>query len=719
LATTYPTIERSRVNMRSLHSALLAAQKSPSAKPYVRVEVVEKIGAAARFNWSRLYTGEEPDCHNDATMPGDGSLVRIRGGGGIYRQRTPDPGPGSDFSQWYYWGYTGSDVAICSHGAEVLAFWIQSSGWLRRRESSTYGETWGDPIQMNYIGTSHSEYRVAACFKPSGDAIVLYSNGTSLYRRRRINGIWEAAAAWTNSLGSITGIAVTYNGDWNVVITGMDNDYSPGVWTSVLGDGYSMPPDSWSGLREITIASTDSDIEFLAPSLEMPDVFRVFFVEQYNGTEAYSRPYWSHSLPNADFISNLWREPVPLNLSCIYGVALTYHPSQGEGYAWLCAPYGVWRAPISPAWVDVTDDVIEMRSEIHPFSGRLELTLRNDDGRFNSIAFGSFAPISLSSKLNLYLGYHTTEGAKSSLAPAFWIDGWEYVTKGGRSEFILYAHDGWSLLNRWRARRQFTWNSSAEGGDSNIFQLLRFLFARAGLEFSSFSYSNAIFQYPAFTIHPSESGATAVRHLLDMVPDVIMFVTDTAYLINLLSSDTTSYSYGPAAEGYHKIIEGSYRQNAQSTNRAQVYGYDLMTEDWNWDAIEEVHDRLSQVRDMNLDTTEKAHQRGQGILREAEMEAQGGHILVPMNCGQDLYDAIGISSPQAGLDASKRRVLALNHTWGTFHGQIYPETSFRSAINSPFDKGGFRGIKTMRAEGVLSFSFVKEGFLHNSEGGLQ
>jgi len=705
--------------MRSLHSALLAAQKSPSAKPYVRVEVVEKIGAAARFNWSRLYTGEEPDCHNDATMPGDGSLVRIRGGGGIYRQRTPDPGPGSDFSQWYYWGYTGSDVAICSHGAEVLAFWIQSSGWLRRRESSTYGETWGDPIQMNYIGTSHSEYRVAACFKPSGDAIVLYSNGTSLYRRRRINGIWEAAAAWTNSLGSITGIAVTYNGDWNVVITGMDNDYSPGVWTSVLGDGYSMPPDSWSGLREITIASTDSDIEFLAPSLEMPDVFRVFFVEQYNGTEAYSRPYWSHSLPNADFISNLWREPVPLNLSCIYGVALTYHPSQGEGYAWLCAPYGVWRAPISPAWVDVTDDVIEMRSEIHPFSGRLELTLRNDDGRFNSIAFGSFAPISLSSKLNLYLGYHTTEGAKSSLAPAFWIDGWEYVTKGGRSEFILYAHDGWSLLNRWRARRQFTWNSSAEGGDSNIFQLLRFLFARAGLEFSSFSYSNAIFQYPAFTIHPSESGATAVRHLLDMVPDVIMFVTDTAYLINLLSSDTTSYSYGPAAEGYHKIIEGSYRQNAQSTNRAQVYGYDLMTEDWNWDAIEEVHDRLSQVRDMNLDTTEKAHQRGQGILREAEMEAQGGHILVPMNCGQDLYDAIGISSPQAGLDASKRRVLALNHTWGTFHGQIYPETSFRSAINSPFDKGGFRGIKTMRAEGVLSFSFVKEGFLHTSEGGLQ
>jgi len=658
--------------MRSLHSALLAAQKSPSAKPYVRVEVVEKIGAAARFNWSRLYAGEEPDCHNDATMPGDGSLVRIRGGGGIYRQRTADPGPGSDFSQWYYWGYTGSDVAICSQGAEVLAFWLQSSGWLRRRESSTYGETWEDPIQMNYIGTSHSEYRVAACFKPGGDAIALYSSGTSLYRRRRINGIWEAAAAWTNSLGSITGIAVTHQGDWNVVVTGVDPAGITGVWTCVLGDSYTMPDDTWSTLNEITIASADSDTEFLAPSLEMPDVFRAFFVEQYNGTEAYSRPYWSHSLPNADFISNLWREPVPFNPcperseGCLYGVALTCHPSQGEGYAWLCAPYGVWRAPISPAWVDVTDDLIEMRSEINPFSGRLELSLRNDDGRFNSIASPSaegYAPIKLGSKLNLYLGYHTTEGAKSSLAPAFWIDGWEYVTRGGRSEFILYARDGWSLLERWRARRQFTWNPPTEGGDSNIFQLLRFLFARSGLEFSSFSYSNAIFQYPAFTIHPVESALYSVKRLLNMVPDVIMFVTDTAYLINPLSSDTTSYSYGPSAEGDHKIIEGAYRQNARFPNRAQVYGDDLMTEDWNWDEIEEVHDRLSQVRDINLDTTEKAHQRGQAILREAEMESLSGHILVPMNCGQDLYDAIGISSPQAGLDASKRRVLTLNHTW--------------------------------------------------------
>jgi len=643
--------------MRTLSSALLAAQRSPTARPCVRVEVVEKVGAAARFKWSRLYSGPEPDCHNDATMPGDGSLVRIRGGGGIYRQRVPDPGPGSDFSQWYYWGFTGSDVAVCSHGAEALAFWVQSSGWLRRRESSTCGETWGDPIHMSYVGGDYGRYRVAACFKANGDAILLYSNGATLYRRRRISATWEAATAWTNSLGSVTGIAVTHSGDWNVVVTGVDHDNNAGVWTCVFGDGYTMPVDTWSGLEAVTIASPDSDTAFRAPSVEMPDVFRTFFVEQYAGTEAYSRPYWTHSLPNADFISNLWREPVPFGVSCQHGVALTC----GGSHAWLCAPHGVWRSPVSPPSVEVSEEVIEVRTEIRPCSGWLRLTLRNDDGRFNSVGCGSYAPIGKGSKILLHLGYHTAEGPESSLAPAFWIESWEYATGGGRSHLILSAGDGWSLLERWRARRQFTWRRN----ERTIFQLLRFLFARAGLEFSSFSYSDAVFQYPAFTIHPGESALTAVRRLLDMVPDVILFVTDTAYLVNPQAGDASCYSYGPA----HSIFEGRYTTSAQAANRIQVFGEELTTEDWDWDEVEQVYDRVAQARDLNLDSTDEAHQRGQAILREAEMASAGGDIAVLMNCGQDLYDVVDITSPQAGLDAARRRVLALEHAWAPLAGR--------------------------------------------------
>jgi len=45
--------------------------------------------------------------------------------------------------------------------------------------------------------------------------------------------------------------------------------------------------------------------------------------------------------------------------------------------------------------------------------------------------------------------------------------------------------------------------------------------------------------------------------------------------------------------------------------------------------------------------------------------AQGTQLIAPcgMNCGQDLFDVVAITSPQTGLDASNRRVLSLSRTW--------------------------------------------------------
>jgi|GEM_PF-1428486 len=119
----------------------------------------------------------------------------------------------------------------------------------------------------------------------------------------------------------------------------------------------------------------------------------------------------------------------------------------------------------------------------------------------------------------------------------------------------------------------------------------------------------------------------------------------------------------------HRILEGSYREEIQSANRAQVFGDGVLTEDWDWDEIELVYDQLAQANDLNLDTTTKAHQRGEAILRNYQLSTLNGSILVPMNCGQDLYDVIAITSSQAGLDASKRRVLALTHTWTPSKGK--------------------------------------------------
>jgi len=478
----------------------------------------------------------------------------------------------------------------------------------------------------------------------------------TVYAVKRTGGTWGSPSAWTNSAAAITGIGCVHYGDWNLVACGQDSAGKNKVWTCVYGDGYSQSPGSWSSLAELAVASPGSNVEFRCPYVDLPDVFRLFFVEKYSGTASYSRPYWSHSLATAEYISNLWREPVPFNLTSTYGVAMAHSST----HAWLSTPYGVWRAPLLPSSLDVTNDVIALSARASPTSGKIQIDLRNDDGRYS----GPPSPIKLGSEVLFSPGYRTSQDAEVSSGPAYWIEGWTHVSAMShepRAILRLYASDAWGLLERWKARRQFAWAAD----DKSVFQLLNFIIARAGLEFSSFSYSDVLVNhYPAFTISPGESGKTAVLRLLSMVPDALFFRGNCGYVINPQVSDGSVYAYGTA----HAILEAEYVKRAREANHVQVFGSGAFTEDWDWEEIDLVHDRLAQVHDINLDTEAEAHARGEAVLRHAAIESEDGYIVVPLNCGQELYDVIEITDALAGLTAAKRRVLSLVHTYDTRKG---------------------------------------------------
>ncbi|TET38927.1 MAG: hypothetical protein E3J65_04555 [Dehalococcoidia bacterium] len=652
--------------MRNLSSTLLQAQKSSARLPYIKVEVVERVGGVTRLSWSRLYTGSEDDFYHAATLPGDGSLLRARVDPNsylLYLQRVANPGPDSNFGSWSEIAAVSSvsGIALSSSGSTVLLFYVGSDQrTIYVRESNDNGASFGSAIAV--VTASSAVGWLAADFGSEGVVTLFYSVGGTVYAIRRSNGSWGSPAAWTNSASTITGLACVYMGDWNIMVTGQDSSSNYKVWTCVYGDGYSASPGTWSSLVELTFSSAGSSVEFHCPYLSFPDVFRAFFVEKYTGTDSYSRPFWSHSLATADFISNLWREPVPFDLSSNYGVAITYWGS----YVWLSTPFGVWRASLSPASVTLTDDVIELTSWSEPNSGRVTVVLRNDDGRYREVGSGDYAAIKEGSEFLISPGYRTTAAAEFSSGPSYWIEGWEYISQGGRSHFLIQGGDGWWLLDRWRARHQFSWAQ----GEKNVFQLLSFLFARAGLEFSAFSTSSALVnQYPAFTIHPRESGATAVRRLLDMVPDVLFFVRDCGYVKNPLADEGSAYSYGSD----HAILEGRYTSSTQSINRVQVYGDGIMSERFDWEEIAKVYDRLGQVHDLNLDTLAKAEERGDAALREEQITARGGEILVPTNCGQDLYDVIDITDERAGLSSVKRRVMGITLRYSTLREARYEQ----------------------------------------------
>ncbi|MDI6814938.1 MAG: hypothetical protein QMC90_02490 [Dehalococcoidales bacterium] len=664
--------------MRTLSSTLLAAQKQATHIPYVKVEACNKISGVVRLDWTRLYTGTEADYFHAVTMPGDGSLIRVRialpvDSRKLYCQRVASPSPSSDFSTWTYTNqYNAAVVACCSLGAEVSIFWINGvNRAIYQLKSTDYGVSWGTPTLLGYSPTT-AIYGIAAAYKANGDIALFYADQATLYVMKRIGGSWGGATAWDKTTGDLSGVACVYDGDWNLFVTGKDSDGNFKLWSLVYGDGGDVAADTWSDLKEFASAPSGGSFEYHGAFMDKPalggkpDVYRVFYVEKFTGTESYNRPFWSHSVGET-FLSNLWREPVPFNLSSEYGLAIAHH---GD-YCWLSSPNGVWRAKLTAQSIDLTADVLSLRQELTETGGNLVVELRNDDGQYASIGEGSLAALDLGCQLDFSPGYLTASGNEFSPGQAFILEAYEYTSSGGKASLMLYASDGWHLIETWRARHQFRWNKGSN--ELSVKQILEFVLARVGLKLELISQSSLITSYyPDFTINPNNRGETIIRKLLSFVPDVMFIEGNKAYIINPQSSDSSTYSYAPET---HPIFEGRYRVGARGVNRVQVEGYDsvadapVIVDSFFWDEIDKLYDRFSQFYDRNIDSVAKAQQRGEAYLREAEIESANGIIRIPVNCGQQLYDVIDITDSRAGLSAEKRRVLGLNLVYNPNRGQ--------------------------------------------------
>jgi hypothetical protein len=654
--------------MRQLSPTLLAAQRQAVATPSIRVEAKNQIAGVVRCDWSRLYTGTEADYFHALAMPGDGSLVRARvtppaDSRKLYRQRVAAPTPGSDFSQWVYTGqYNAVVAAAASLGAEVSIFWINTSREVRCIKSTDGGTTWGSPQLIDYTPTT-SVYGLAAAYKPGGDLAIFFADQATLYVKKRLGGQWQTKAAWNKTTGDLSGIACLYDGDWDLLVTGKDSGGSFKLWGLVYGDGGDVASGSWSALRELASAPAGGGFEFRQPFLDKPDVCRCFFIEKFTGNEAYSRPFWSHTALGTKFIDGLWREPVPFNLSSEYGLAMAHHGN----YGWLSSPSGVWRAGLSIQSLDLTGDVMAIRQEVGEMVGRLTVELRNDDGRYALPGQGNLAVLAAGGELDFSPGYVTSSGGESSPGQSYILEAYEHTSFGGQAALVLQAYDGWGALGNWRARSQSRWNKASS--EMSVRDILAFVLARAGLELEAVSQSSVITGfYPDFTIGAGSDGRAVVQKLLSFVPDLLFAEGNKVYIVNPLSSDSSVYNYG----GQHPIVEGRYRRGAWGVSRVLVEGYSagsLLADSFAWGEIDRAYDRLRLVADVNLGTVAAARERGQAYLRRAEIEASDGSILVPVNCGQQLYDVVDVTDIRAGLEAEKWRVLGMTLVYNPWRGE--------------------------------------------------
>jgi hypothetical protein len=347
---------------------------------------------------------------------------------------------------------------------------------------------------------------------------------------------------------------------------------------------------------------------------------------------------------------------VPFNLNSEYGVAITHH---GD-YAWLSTPYGVWRAEKSMQTLDLTADVVSVKNEAGLSGGQITVELRNGDGRYAAPGEGDLSVLDIGSQIEVSPGYITTAGNEYSQGLCFQLEAYEHASTGGKSRLVLTAGDGWQSLGDWKAGYQFRWNKDAQ--ERNVREIVAFILARAGIRLEVVSQSDDITAfYPDITLNAGSNGTSIIRRLLSLVPDVIFIEGSTAYLVNPLPTDSTVYSYGTD----HVIFAGRYRRRAQETNTARVEGYDTAVENmvlassFAWTEIDRLYERGEQVEDGNIGSVSEAQQRGQTILRDAEIASTDGYIVVPANCGQQLYDVIEVTDERAGFDALKKRVTGI------------------------------------------------------------
>ena len=643
--------------MRDLSPTLLAAQKEASRHPYVKVVVEDGVGMVSRIDWQRLYTGSEADYHHALTLAGDGSLIRARvepSNNGLYYQRVPSPGPGSDFSTWNLLSTAvPGGIALSAQGAEVMLFFVPGSNpdTVFYFLSMDYGQTWIGPYTLAAPQPGTDVGWLAAAHRPDGGLALFATAAYIVYVKTRTSSGWSGWSQWSNWANSQSGLATCYSGDWKLVVCGQDSWNNYKVWGCIYGDGAEQSPGTWSSLVDLTQASATASVELRCPALTQPDVFRAFFVEKHTGQEAYQRPYWAHTLPGQGFSQGLWREPVPFDLASDYGVAMA---CQGPSWrdVWLSTPFGVWQGQLSSATADLTGDVVGLAATASPSGGRVRVELDNSSAKYNDVGSGGLSALRLGSRLRVSPGYHTTAGPEAAPGHLYWIEGWEYRRQGGRSLLVMEGADGWGQAAAWHTRHQFGW----EAAQQSVQELVTFLLARCGLPLQVLSSSSFFSTHqPAFALHPGSRGEDGIGRLLDMVSDLLFFREETACSKYPDPAEATAYSYGTD----HSILSAAHSRTAPGINRVQAYGLDVTAESFSWGEVSLVLDRLRQVHDLNLTTADDARERASAGLGRAAREGYGGEVVVPPNCGQELYDVVEITDPACGLSAARRRVVGL------------------------------------------------------------
>ena len=115
---------------------------------------------------------------------------------------------------------------------------------------------------------------------------------------------------------------------------------------------------------------------------------------------------------------------------------------------------------------------------------------------------------------------------------------------------------------------------------------------------------------------------------------------------------------------WHVILDGQYATETPRTNRACVIGRDQYGNPVYGTAVDSIElglvgERLDFQQELAIPTDALAEDMAEAILAKMRLSGKMGVILIPPNCGQELFDVVQITDSQGNQSAVKFRVVGI------------------------------------------------------------
>ena len=622
--------------MLSTSSTLIEAARSGSATPYVRVRLSDRDIGVPTLRVSRWYEGAELDGPAGVAVPADGSLVRARvdpGASTLYVQRIATPSEASDYSAWssLTTAEAAPGVGLHAAGTRVLVAYYDGTA-VQARESSDSGATFSS---ATVLITAGGVTAVACAVRADGAALAAWAiGGVVTTRSRPAGGSWASPVAWSHSLASVSGLALTDAEDWALLVSGEDGGGAPGCWSTRLGSGVGGPPGVWSALAPVLVASPGLDVSYRATGVMPAGAPRALLVESYAGTGAFDRTMLATGLAGGAFEDGEWREPEPFEHASPWGLAAA---ARGA-HAYLASPSGVWHAEVGGAPVDVTTSVIAARYEASARLERLRLTL-------NASLLASTP--SVGTEVEFSPGYVTDAGLEFAVGRILWV-----TAIDRRSDEVRVTAEGvLGRLARWRSPRQVAWAA----GDSTVAQIARGIAAPCGVRAVTGSASlDTTTLTPGFVVRAGESALAATTRLLARVPDAAIGRGLDLRIVEHDADEAATYAFGTS----HALRALQLHEGQPAPGWARVLGSGAVGE-----AVSDPGGGVALVVDAAITSGDIASARAEAVLRRAALAEELGTLEGTPHPGLEPGDVIEVTDVTLGLEGHPFRVTSVDYEY--------------------------------------------------------